>query len=119
MTKQEIEAMVEAGTLGMKEAFALIEEIGRQSAKAEMSTRELKCKLGEKGGVSVTGLNVKFPITLYGDQWLRLLNFAEQIREFIWANRQAMSWKEGKPMPTSREQMGLSAKPSVKLAKSA
>jgi hypothetical protein len=39
-------------------------------------------KVGEKGGVSVYGLG-RFPVTLYKEQWLKLLAMAEEIRRFI------------------------------------
>ena len=38
--------------------------------------------MGEKGGVSVYGLG-RFPVTLYYEQWIRLLNTAEKLREFL------------------------------------
>ncbi len=39
-------------------------------------------KVSEKGGVSVYGLG-RFPVTLYQEQWLKLLDLAEDIRGFI------------------------------------
>jgi hypothetical protein len=39
-------------------------------------------KVSEKGGVSVYGLG-RFPVTLYKEQWLRLLGMADEIRAFI------------------------------------
>ena len=42
----------------------------------------LSCKQSEKGGVSVYGLQ-RMPVTLYAEQWERLLGFADTIREFI------------------------------------
>ncbi|HSY81636.1 MAG TPA: hypothetical protein VK807_07735 [Gemmatimonadaceae bacterium] len=39
-------------------------------------------KVSEKGGVSVYGLG-RFPITLYKEQWAKLLDMAEDIRAFI------------------------------------
>ncbi len=39
-------------------------------------------KVSEKGGVSVYGLG-RFPVTLYKEQWLKLLNMADDIRAFI------------------------------------
>ena len=39
-------------------------------------------KVSEKGGVSVYGLG-RFPVTLYKEQWLRLLDLADDIRVFI------------------------------------
>jgi len=39
-------------------------------------------KVSEKGGVSVYGLG-RFPVTLYQEQWLKLLDLADDIRVFI------------------------------------
>jgi hypothetical protein len=38
--------------------------------------------VSEKGGVSVYGLG-RFPVTLYKEQWIRLLDMADEIRAFI------------------------------------
>jgi hypothetical protein len=42
-------------------------------------------RVSEKGGVSVYGLG-RFPVTLYKEQWIRLLNMADDIRAFITEN---------------------------------
>ena len=42
-------------------------------------------KVSEKGGLSVYGMG-RFPITLYKEQWLTLLNMSDDIRAFIAAN---------------------------------
>ena len=42
-------------------------------------------RVSDKGGVSVYGLG-RFPVTLYKEQWLKLLDMAEDIRAFIKAN---------------------------------
>lgn len=39
-------------------------------------------KVSEKGGLSVYGLG-RFPVTLYQEQWLKLLDMAEDIRAFV------------------------------------
>ena len=64
------------------------------AAARKASTKAIGFKIGEKGGLSVTGLG-RFPVTLYGRQWLRLLEQAPQIKEFITANHAKMSWKAG------------------------
>jgi hypothetical protein len=50
-------------------------------------------KVSEKGGVSVYGLG-RFPVTLYKQQWLRLLDMAEEIRAFIKDNEAVLRTKE-------------------------
>jgi hypothetical protein len=42
----------------------------------------LSMKVSDKGGVSVYGLG-RFPVTLYQEQWLKLLDLADDIRAFI------------------------------------
>jgi hypothetical protein len=42
----------------------------------------ISIKVSEKGGVSVYGLG-RFPVTLYKEQWVRLLDMGEDIRAFI------------------------------------
>jgi len=46
----------------------------------------LEFRVGEKGGVSVYGLG-RFPVTLYYEQWVRLLDTAPQLREFLETNK--------------------------------
>jgi hypothetical protein len=49
------------------------------------TTRGVSLKVSEKGGVSVYGLG-RFPVTLYKEQWVRLLDMADDIRAFIREN---------------------------------
>jgi hypothetical protein len=46
----------------------------------------LEFRVGEKGGVSVYGLG-RFPVTLYYEQWTRLLDAAPQLRAFLEENK--------------------------------
>jgi len=52
-----------------------------EALKSQLS-RGLRLKVSPKGGVSVYGLQ-RMPITLYRDQWLKLLDMAEEIRAFL------------------------------------
>ncbi len=52
----------------------------------------LDYKVSEKGGVSVYGLG-RFPVTLYYEQWIRLLDQADQIREFLEENKSKLKMK--------------------------
>lgn len=47
---------------------------------------QLEFRVGEKGGVSVYGLG-RFPVTLYYEQWIRLLDAAPQLRAFLEENK--------------------------------
>jgi hypothetical protein len=49
------------------------------------SSKGLSMKVSEKGALSVYGLG-RFPVTLYKEQWLRLLDTTEDIRGFIKQN---------------------------------
>jgi hypothetical protein len=50
-------------------------------------------KVSEKGGVSVYGMG-RFPVTLYKEQWLKLLDMADEIRRFIAENEGRLKTKE-------------------------
>ena len=49
---------------------------------AASSRAGLSLKVSEKGGLSVYGLG-RFPVTLYQEQWLKLLGLGDEIRAFI------------------------------------
>ena len=54
--------------------------------------RGVSLKVSEKGGVSVYGLG-RFPVTLYKEQWTKLLDMAEEIRVFIKENESKLKTK--------------------------
>jgi hypothetical protein len=53
----------------------------------------VRMKVSEKGALSVYGMG-RFPVTLYKEQWLRLLDMADDIRAFIAANNSALKVKD-------------------------
>lgn len=55
-------------------------------------SRSASLKVSEKGGVSVYGLG-RFPVTLYKEQWIKLLGMAEEIRAFIKDNEADLKTK--------------------------
>jgi hypothetical protein len=59
------------------------------------SAKGLSLKVSEKGAVSVYGLG-RFPVTLYKEQWAKLLDMAEDIRTFIRENEAHLKAKEEK-----------------------
>ena len=63
-----------------------------QALKARRDQR-VSMKVSEKGGVSVYGLG-RFPVTLYQEQWLKLLDLADDIRAFIQENEARLKRKE-------------------------
>jgi hypothetical protein len=55
-------------------------------------TGNLEFRVSEKGGVSVYGLG-RFPVTLYYEQWVRLLGATDQLREFLEENKSKLKLK--------------------------
>ena len=53
----------------------------------------IRMKVIEKGALSVYGMG-RFPVTLYKEQWLRLLNMSDEIRAFIADNEAQLKAKE-------------------------
>jgi hypothetical protein len=72
-------------------------ELARLKAENEAlkkkSNSPVSMKVSEKGAVSVYGLG-RFPVTLYQEQWTKLLAMAEQIKAFIEENRSRLKTKE-------------------------
>ncbi|MBI2113806.1 MAG: hypothetical protein HYT85_01790 [candidate division NC10 bacterium] len=62
-----------------------------EALKAKV-TRPTSIKVSEKGAVSVYGLG-RFPVTLYKEQWLKLLAMAEDIKKFIAENESRLKVK--------------------------
>ena len=52
------------------------------AALKAQTTRGVSIKVSEKGGVSIYGLG-RFPVTLYKEQWQKLLAMADEIRAFL------------------------------------
>lgn len=72
-------------------------ELARLRAENEAlknrTQRGVSLKVSEKGGVSVYGLG-RFPVTLYKEQWAKLLDMADDIRTFIRENEAKLKSKE-------------------------
>jgi len=73
------------------------DELARLRAENERlkkaAARGGSIRVSEKGGVSVYGLG-RFPVTLYKEQWLRLLDMADDIRAFIRDNADKLKVKD-------------------------
>ena len=67
-----------------EELKARVAELEKQSGTRRSG--QLDFRVGEKGGVSVYGLG-RFPVTLYYEQWIRLLEAAPQLRKFLEDNK--------------------------------
>jgi hypothetical protein len=62
--------------------------------KSQRKTGALSLKVSEKGALSVYGLG-RFPVTLYKEQWSRLLDMSDEIRSFLKDNHALLKSKGG------------------------
>lgn len=74
-----------------EELLARIAELEKQVVTKR--TNKIDFKVSEKGGVSVYGLG-RFPVTLYYEQWIRLLDSADALRAFLQENKGSLKLKE-------------------------
>jgi len=73
-----------------EELMARIAELEKQASSKK--TGRLEFKVSEKGGVSVYGLG-RFPVTLYYEQWQRLLGISDDLRAFLEENKSKLKLK--------------------------
>jgi hypothetical protein len=71
-----------------EELKARVAELERKGTRSG----NLEFRVGEKGGVSVYGLG-RFPVTLYYEQWVRLLDAAKDLRAFLEDNKDKLKLK--------------------------
>jgi hypothetical protein len=84
--KEEVLAKVKSGEISVEDASKMLE--------AETPRRgTLYCKVSGKGAVSVYGLQ-RMPVTLYVEQWERLLDFGDSIRSFLKEHDSELKRKE-------------------------
>jgi hypothetical protein len=77
-----------------QELQAEIERLRAENDKLKKPARgQMSLKVSEKGGLSVYGLG-RFPVTLYREQWDKLLGMAEDIRAFIQEHDDKLKKKE-------------------------
>ena len=57
------------------------------------TSSSIRMKVSEKGAVSIYGMG-RFPVTLYQEQWLKLLDMSAEIRAFIAANEAHLKKKQ-------------------------
>ena len=73
---------------------AELERLREENAKLKNKEKSgISLKVSEKGVVAVYGMG-RFPVTLYKEQWLRLLAAAEEIEAFIRENESRLKTKE-------------------------
>ena len=73
------------------ELKARLAELEKQ-VETKKRSGSMEFKVSEKGGVSVYGLG-RFPVTLYYEQWSRLLDAAETLRQFLEENKSKLKLK--------------------------
>ena len=77
-----------------EEMKAEIERLKAENEALKTPARgQISLKVSEKGGVSVYGLG-RFPVTLYKEQWTKLLAMGDQIKSFIQQNDHLLKKKE-------------------------
>jgi hypothetical protein len=77
-----------------EELKAEIERLRTENETLKKPARgQMSLKVSEKGALSVYGMG-RFPVTLYREQWEKLLAMADEIRKFIAANDGALKKKE-------------------------
>ena len=73
---------------------AELERLRAENESLKKSGRgKLALKVSEKGALSVYGMG-RFPVTLYKEQWLKLLGMTEEIKAFIEANNDSLKSKD-------------------------
>jgi hypothetical protein len=73
---------------------AEIERLRAENDKLKnKSVRGLSLKVSEKGGLSLYGVG-RFPVTLYKEQWRKILDMAPEIEAFIKENDSRLKTKE-------------------------
>jgi hypothetical protein len=77
-----------------EELRAEVEKLRAENAALKKpSAGRVYLKVSEKGGLSVYGLG-RFPVTLYREQWEKLLGMSEEIKQFIHENDATLKKKE-------------------------
>jgi hypothetical protein len=74
-----------------EELKARLQELEKQ-VETRKRSGNIEFKVSEKGGVSVYGLG-RFPVTLYYEQWNRLLEASENLRQFLEENKSRLKLK--------------------------
>jgi hypothetical protein len=73
---------------------AEIEKLRAENSQLKnKGVRGLSLKVSEKGGVSLYGVG-RFPVTLYKEQWAKILGMKDEIEAFLQANSHLLKTKE-------------------------
>lgn len=76
------------------ELRAQLEQLKKENESLKARTSKgISLKVSEKGAVSVYGMG-RFPVTLYKEQWIKLLDMSDDLRRFIQENDSKLKAKE-------------------------
>ena len=76
-----------------EEMKAELERLRQENAVLKKGAASgIRMKVSEKGAVSIYGMG-RFPVTLYKEQWLKLLDISDDIRAFIAENEARLKAK--------------------------
>ena len=97
MTAAESERALElelGDAMAEDDMMAELERLRQENAALKKgAAKGVSLKVSEKGGLSVYGLG-RFPVTLYKEQWTKLLDMSEEIRSFIATHDKELKTKE-------------------------
>lgn len=82
-------------TMSDMDLKAELERLKRENEELKQGKKRggnLYLKVSQKGAVSLYGMG-RFPVTLYKEQWTRMLDFGDEIREFIKSNEGQLKTK--------------------------
>lgn len=86
--------MVQGTKVNADELLARIAELEQQNAALKAARiKPIVAKVSDRGAISLYGLQ-RFPVTLYVNQWERIIEHVPALQAFIIANRDALSVKE-------------------------
>jgi hypothetical protein len=88
ITREQALKMFQDKKISMEVVSAFLED-----AEKAKGANGLYCKVSEKGAISVYGLQ-RMPVTLYVEQWERLIGFVDTLKEFIQANTNLLTRKD-------------------------
>jgi hypothetical protein len=75
------------------EMMAELDRLRAENAQLKSRDKGISLKVSEKGALSLYGMG-RFPVTLYKEQWLRVLESAAEIKAFIQENDSRLKTKD-------------------------
>jgi len=81
--------------LSQADLLAVIAQLQKENRElAAKPANKIRYKVSDKGALSVYGLNVRFPVTLYVGQWERLVADLPAMQAFMKANQGQLARKQ-------------------------